>query len=594
MKPQENKQSHIPFKTVLLYFWVHAKKYPWSFWSVFLFYMIASVLSSALVPFLYKEIIDVVSLGVIDTATQESLMAIVAKIALVFVAYNIFYRIGDFALGYSQSNILRDLTTEAYDKLTQHSYAFFSGNFGGSLVAKSKRYISSFESIHDIIVFNVWMSGVSLAATLFVLFSQHYVLGLILLVWVLIYILFTVHLAKKQISYDLEEASADSRITAQLSDVITNILNVKMFATRSQEQNEFKSIAQEEERARRRAVYFGNFVIAIQGFSVAILEVGGMYVAVQLWLEGKITAGTVVLVQIYFASVFQMVWALGKAITRLSKALSNASEMVEIMEEKPSVLDNLNPEVCTIEKGALTFNEVSFAYEDNDAVLTNFSLNIPDGQKIGLVGYSGSGKSTISKLLLRFANLSSGNILIDGQDISVLSQDDLRANIAYVPQEPLLFHRTLRENIAYGKPQATDAEVIEAAKRANAHEFISGFTQGYDTQVGERGVKLSGGERQRVAIARAILKNAPVLVLDEATSSLDSVSEKYIQAALEELMKGKTAIVIAHRLSTIQKMDRIIVLDKGTITQDGTHEELITKNGLYANLWKHQTGGFVE
>src|SRR3989344_4515244 len=227
-------------------------------------------------------------------------------------------------------------------------------------------------------------------------------------------------------------------------------------------------------------------------------------------------------------------------------------------------------------------------------IFNKFNLDIKSGERVGIVGHSGAGKSTITSLILRFMDVSDGRIIIDGQDIRNVTQDDLRSVISYVPQESILFHRTIRENIAYGKQNSTEEKIISAARKAHASEFISQLSKGYDTFVGERGVKLSGGERQRIAIARAMLKNAPILVLDEATSSLDSVSESYIQDAFNELMKGKTTIVIAHRLSTIQKMDRIIVLDKGQIVEEGTHKELLEKNGMYANLWNHQTGGFLD
>jgi len=240
------------------------------------------------------------------------------------------------------------------------------------------------------------------------------------------------------------------------------------------------------------------------------------------------------------------------------------------------------------------FKDVFFEYNFNQDVLTNFSLDIAPGERIGIVGHSGAGKSTITKLLLRSNDVTSGTISIDGQDIRNVTQDDLRGVISYVPQEPILFHRPIKENIAYSKPNASNEEIIEVAKKAHADEFISRLSDNYDTLVGERGVKLSGGERQRVAIARAMLKDSPILMLDEATSSLDSVSESLIQDAFNELMKNKTTIVIAHRLSTIQKMDRIIVLNEGEIVEQGTHKELLEKDGVYADLWNHQTGGFLE
>jgi ATP-binding cassette subfamily B protein len=248
-----------------------------------------------------------------------------------------------------------------------------------------------------------------------------------------------------------------------------------------------------------------------------------------------------------------------------------------------------------MQKGHIVFDNVTFAYSEGRTIFENLNLDIREGEKIGIVGHSGAGKSTITKLVLRFSDVTGGSISIDGQDIRTVTQDDLHRAISYVPQEPLLFHRTIRENIAYGNPDISIEDVVEAAKRAHAHEFIETLPFGYDTYVGERGVKLSGGERQRVAIARAILKNAPILLLDEATSSLDSHSESLIQDAFDELMKGKTTIVIAHRLSTIQKMDRIIVLENGVIAESGTHHSLLENpKSIYSAMWNLQAGGFID
>ncbi len=280
----------------------------------------------------------------------------------------------------------------------------------------------------------------------------------------------------------------------------------------------------------------------------------------------------------------------------MEEALADSAEMSEVITRPPLVTDSMSPEPLKIKKGAITFNDVTFRYEDSnqdEQLFKELSLKIPHGQKVGLVGPSGGGKTTLTKLLLRFMDIQSGTILIDQQNIAAITQDDLRSSVAYVPQEPLLFHRSIKENIAYGDLTATQEEIIQAATLAHAHEFIEKLPQGYDTLVGERGVKLSGGEKQRVAIARAMLKKAPVLVLDEATSALDSKSEKAIVSALDNLMKGRTTIVIAHRLSTIRKLDRILVLKDGKISEDGSHEDLLAQKGMYSELWNHQSGEFL-
>jgi ATP-binding cassette subfamily B protein len=310
----------------------------------------------------------------------------------------------------------------------------------------------------------------------------------------------------------------------------------------------------------------------------------------------KSNIATIFLMLNYTSSIVNQLFGFSNnALRNYNRSFGDSADMVKILHEEAEVQDPETPEPSRMHTGNITLREVIFTHNGaNDALFDKLSLNIAAGEKVGLIGHSGSGKSTFTRILLRFSDIDGGEILIDGQNIAKVTQDDLRKSIAYVPQEPLLFHRTIRENIAYGKPGATLEDVIDAAQKANADEFIKGLPQGYETLVGERGVKLSGGQRQRVAIARALLKDAPILVLDEATSALDSESEKLIQAALWHLMEGRTAIAIAHRLSTVQRMDRIIVMDNGKIVEQGTHAELLKKKGTYAKLWAHQSGGFLE
>ena len=287
---------------------------------------------------------------------------------------------------------------------------------------------------------------------------------------------------------------------------------------------------------------------------------------------------------------------LGNLLRTGEDALVSASTMTKFLLEDPEIRDAPDAKAIDVNGGAISFHDMAFAYADapTDFIFKDFDLEIPAGQKVGLVGTSGGGKSSLTRLILRFEDILSGELLIDDIDIRSVTQQSLRQVIGYVPQDPLLFHRTIRDNIAYGNPSATDDVIMQAAQKAYADGFINALPAGLDTVVGERGIKLSGGQRQRIAIARAILKDAPILVLDEATSALDSESEIYIQRALATLMKGRTSIVIAHRLSTIAKLDRILVLDKGSIIEDGTHQELIAKKGTYANLWNHQSGVFIE
>jgi ATP-binding cassette subfamily B protein len=326
------------------------------------------------------------------------------------------------------------------------------------------------------------------------------------------------------------------------------------------------------------------------------VQVMALIVAVVAVVAKNSNVATVYLMLSYSTMIADRLWEFSSNVIRnYNRSMGDAQEAVATLNTSPAVQDPPHPEKLRINNGVVSFNRVTFTHDgSSDPIFENFSIQIVAGEKIGLVGRSGSGKTTFTRLLLRFSDIDDGEILIDGQNIASITQDDLRSMTAYVPQEPLLFHRSIAENIAYGKPSAGVAEIKQAARFAHADEFIKDLPQGYETLVGERGVKLSGGQRQRIAIARAMLKDAPLLVLDEATSALDSESEKLIQEDLWKLMEGRTAIVIAHRLSTIQKMDRIVVLEDGKIAEEGTHKELLTDNGTYAKLWAHQSGGFLE
>ena len=392
----------------------------------------------------------------------------------------------------------------------------------------------------------------------------------------------------------MQEAEADSRISGTLADSITNILNIKIFSAFKKELNYFKSFSQNLKDRTYRAAKFGMLQSLFQSILMVIFHVFIIYIMVRLWQTGEITVGVFVITYVYIYAIMERIWDLSEGVTNFMKAMADMKEVVDIFEIPIEVKDKLDPEGCRMKGETIEFKNIYFSYVEENLVFENFNLKINKGERVGLVGHSGSGKSTITKLLLRFLDISGGEILIDGQNIANITQDDLRKVISYVPQESILFHRPIGENIGYSKNNVTKEEVEKAAKLAHAHEFISELPRGYNTLVGERGIKLSGGERQKMAIAKAMLKDSPILMLDEATSSLDSISESYIQDAFNELMKGKTTIVIAHRLSTVQKMDRIIVLDKGKIVEEGTHKELLEKKGFYANLWEHQTGGFLE
>ncbi|MDC1205506.1 ABC transporter ATP-binding protein/permease [Candidatus Pacebacteria bacterium] len=580
------------FKSIFKHYWQFVVKYKWSQIIMLFVYGVGKIIDIALVPILFKEIIDTVSNPPTDPA--PILYLLVGYLVVSHIFMNIVFRIGDYFIITSQSKILEELSNYSLTKLQNHSYSFFTNAFSGALIAKSKRFVAAFETLHDQFIFSLWFGGISLISSTAVLFYFSPILGGAFLLWLIIYILMVAYLVRYQIPKSLQNAAADTKVTAHFSDIIANFFTVKMFGASKREEKLFEKTVTYQEGKRRTAWMQESFWNGMfQGLNIDFFVIVFVTIAIWLWLGGSISAGTIVLIQIYAFTSFHVVWGISKNLIRVSAALTDANEMVEIFDQEVEVKDPEKPEKVTMPHGDVRFENVHFMYEKKTRMFAGLDLHIKSGEKVALVGHSGAGKTTITKLLLRFRDIDSGSITIDGQDIRHVLQDELRREIAYVPQEPLLFHRSIRENIAYAKPSATMKEIEAVAKKAHAHEFIQQLPNGYKTLVGERGVKLSGGERQRVAIARAMLKDAPIIMLDEATSSLDSLSESKIQDALWKLIKNKTTIIIAHRLSTIQKMDRIIVFNNGRVTEEGTHQTLIAKRGIYAELWDSQVGGFI-
>jgi ATP-binding cassette subfamily B protein len=503
-------------------------------------------------------------------------------------------RVQGIVLARLQTRAMVDLYQTEFEYLIAHSHNFFASRFAGSLTHKVSKFVRAYEMLFDDVVGEFFPTILFIMGAVTVLYLRNQMLGIALAVWSVIFFMFQVWVARLRQPIRIAKSDADTRVTATVADAIGNHSTIALF---SGEQHELKLLSQVVEAWRRAALRswtVDEYIWGGLGIFMITIQVGLFFGAILLWQQNLLTLGDFVLIQTYLLTTFDRLVTINRALRRVFDSLADAGEMVDLLAiphdiaDKPGALD-LVPTV-----GAIAFRDVGFSFDKSRPVLEDFTIAIRGGEKVALVGPSGAGKTTVTKLLLRLYEAVSGTVEVDEQDIAHVTQKSLRNAIAFVPQEPTLFHRSLMDNIRYGKRDATDAEVIEAATQAHCHEFITTLPLQYQTFVGERGIKLSGGERQRVAIARAILKNAPILVLDEATSSLDSESESLIQDALKTLMRGKTVIVIAHRLSTIMNMDRIIVMDAGGIVDQGTHAELLAKDGIYQKLWSIQAGGFLS
>jgi len=491
------------------------------------------------------------------------------------------------------ANAMASLTAEAFAYLIDHSYHFFTSNFSGSLTHKVNKFARSFLTLFEGLALNVLPTIMFIVAAVAILYAHNSIIGISLGIWVVVFFAFQIWVTNLRQPLRKKRSAADTKITAMLADAISNQPTISQFSGAVFERKRFGETIEYWRKAGLKSWNADAVVWAGLGTLMMIVEIGLIYGAIVLWGHGLLTVGDFVLIQAYLLTLFERLISIQRELRRVYDAFADAGEMVDILEQTHEVSDIPGAKKLKTTEAAIQFRDVNFYFNQTRNILKGFNLHIPGSEKVALVGPSGAGKTTITKLLLRLYDVNSGSVEIDGQNIAEVTQDSLREHIAFVPQEPILFHRTLLENIRYGRREASNEEVIEAAKKAHCHEFISQLPEQYGTFVGERGVKLSGGERQRVAIARAILKNAPILILDEATSSLDSESEALIQDALATLMEGKTVLVIAHRLSTIMKMDRILVLDKGNIVAEGTHQELLAQDGLYQKLWNIQAGGFI-
>jgi len=588
-------------RAVFGYYWKRARKYPGWVTGVAFSLPAAVLLNSYLPPLILATVLSRLSQHQYTPHDiWGSFGAQLVEYVLVLFAGMAAWRLVDHFVWKLEGHISKDIAEEVLDHMLQLSTDFHANNFTGSLVSQTNKLMNSYIRTSDTTIFSVYplVSGILIASIILATRAPLYVA--LLIVSSAMFIGFAFKISKTVRRYGAITAADESRQTGYLADAITNVVAIKSFSRSGYERRRFRKATLTTQRSlfqlakshQKQMNYLGVLSRSMGGLALLMAIVSVMVF--------NINIATVFLIFSYTSSIVDQLFNFGnQALRNYNRSVGDAYDMVQKLAMQPTVQDPEKPEKPRISKGRVTFSGVVFDHEAKDSqrqkpLFHDFNLEIEPGEKIGLVGHSGGGKTTLTKLILRFMDIEKGEILIDGQNIASITQDDLRSYITYVPQEPLLFHRTLAENINYGKPGGSGAEILKAAKMAHADEFIRDLPHGYETLVGERGIKLSGGQRQRIAIARAMLKDAPVLVLDEATSALDSESEKLIQAALWKLMEGKTAIVIAHRLSTIQRMDKIVVLEEGKIVEQGTHKQLLANKGTYAKLWAHQSGGFLE
>ena len=564
-------------------------------------------------PFVVARVIDRVSAAAVGS---DQVFSVFGPYIAAFISVNALGQLSGRLQDYGiwkltiRANYL--LATRAFDTLSNQSMTFHNNRFGGSLVSQTQKLLTGYTVLLESFIYSIIPIVMTAVFTIALLAGTAPLFVLILGVLLVVYIIVAYMMYKRVLPLNAAAAGAQSALSGVLSDSITNIQAVKTYGRETYERMLFDAanrrvVAADSRRMRAsalRGAVTGAIIVFIMTIAVIFITGGNAWFG--------ISAGTLVMMFTYTSSLATQFSRISAVFYQINRGFGEAHDMTLILDEPRLVADAAGATNLKITDGAIEFEGLAFRYTDSceaaypeanngepprrnaaDQVFSGFTLHIPAGQRVGLVGRSGSGKTTLTTLLLRLSNLQAGRIIIDGQDISKVTQASLRRQIAYVPQEPLLFHRSVRENIAYGRPNASDEEIRAAAARANALEFIESLPRGFETVTGERGVKLSGGQRQRVAIARALLVNAPILVFDEATSALDSESENLIQDALRKLMEGRTCIVVAHRLSTVASLDRIVVLREGRVVEDGSHASLVDAGGEYAGLWSRQTGAFL-
>ncbi len=578
---------------LLPFFWHFIRKQPVAF-AVFFIAPMSVVLEANVLPYSLKMIIDGIGAHSGDKSTIYD--AIAPALWLGGISWLLFFiiiRVQNFWQAFVIPKFEADIRMSVVEYMTYHSHRYFADQLSGSLSNKINDLPKALESIRMVICWNGITTLAVVTVSLAMLVSVSAVFAWVLAIWIVAHLAVSIYFAR--IVYKISEQNAENKsvLSGTVVDTISNNISMRLFARRGYEHSYIWKKQDIEKASNKRLILIMNKMRLFMDIAVSIMFCLMVYYLISGWQKDMVSMGEIILViNTSWAVTFNM-WFLSHALTDLFREVGVAKQALSIINIPHEIVDSENAAPLKVKEGNITFDNVTFNYQNNNNLFKNKHVEITAGSRVGLVGFSGSGKTTFVNLILRLFDVESGRILIDGQDIACVTQDSLHEQISMIPQDTSLFHRSLMENIRYGKIDASDEEVIEASKRAHCHEFISKIPEGYNALVGERGIKLSGGQRQRVAIARAMLKNAPILILDEATSALDSVTEKLIQSGLASLMENRTTIVIAHRLSTLSEMDRILVFDNGHIIEDGTHGQLLNNNGHYAHMWNMQAGGFL-
>lgn len=580
---------------ILRHYWVELRRYPYYWIPLLVVVPAATAFITFALPYIAARIIDRLSQGSVPLDEVWSVFGpdIVAFLAAVVLGELVLWRLAIWLLWSLEIRVTKGLYETAFDHLTKQSATFFADRYVGSMVSSVRKFVGAYVLAADTMTFAVLPLLTAIVVPIVVIGPDIPLFAAGVVAVVVIFALVAVVTYRPVARLSAAEAERDTAIGGRVADVLSNSLVVKSYARERAESEGFQEYTGRHRRAMRAVMYgvmrrdigLGLGLSVLMGMTLASILVGQ---------ASGLGVGMLIVVLTFSLGLFGWLWEIPQISRMYNRVYGEASPMVELFAVEPDVADPERPEECRIADGRIEFQDVTFTYPGAQRpIFHGLSLDIRPGDRVGLVGPSGSGKTSITRLVLRFFDPEAGAVLIDGQDLRDLRQRDLRSRIAFVPQEPLLFHRSIAENIRYGRPDATEAEVRIAAERAQVLEFADVLDDGLGTLVGERGVKLSGGQRQRIAIARAILSDAPILVLDEATSALDSLSEGRIQEALDEAMAGRTTIAIAHRLSTLRSMTRLVVLDRGIVVEDGPHERLLAAGGVYARMWQQQSGGFV-